>query len=81
MEVANEDGTTQIVTEPNEVFNRILKRNYAHFISQVTGTSFTTPPLSNWLGKCGETEMGKDILSGRDKPDLGSACAHFQKHK
>ena len=50
-----------------------MERNHAHF-SQATGTPFTTPPPSDWLGKCGETEIGKYILSGRDKPDLGPAC-------
>ena len=73
IEVQNEDGTTRIVTEPSEVFNLILKRNHAHF-SQATGTPSRTPPLSDWLGKCGETEMGQDILNGSDKADLGSAC-------
>ena len=62
-EVANEDSTTRIVTEPSEVLNLILKRDHAHF-SQTTGTPFTTPPLSTWLGKCGETEIGQDILNG-----------------
>ena len=73
IEVANEDGTTQIVTEPSEVFNLILKRNHAHF-SQATGTPLTTPPLSDWHGKCRETEIGPDILNGRDKPSLRPAC-------
>ena len=73
IEVANDDGTTRIVTEPNEVFDLILKRNHAHF-SQATGTPFTTAPLSEWLGRCGETEIGQDILHGRNKPDLGNAC-------
>jgi hypothetical protein len=72
VEVENEDGTTEIVTEPTEVFDLILKRNHKHF-SQATGTPFTTPPLSDWLGKCGETTIGQDILHGRNKPDLGSS--------
>jgi hypothetical protein len=72
VEVENEDGTTAIVTEPTEVFDLILKRNHRHF-SQATGTPFTTPPLSEWLGKCGETTIGQDILHGRNKPDLGSS--------
>ena len=55
-EVANDDGTTRIVTEPNEVLNLILKGNHAHF-SQATGTLFMIPPISTWLGKCGETEI------------------------
>ena len=73
IEIINDDGTIRTVTEPNEVFNLILKRNHAHF-SQATGTPFTTPPLSEWLGKCGETGIGQDILNGRDKPDLGPVC-------
>jgi hypothetical protein len=73
IEVANDDGTTRIVTEPTEVFNLILKRNHTHF-SQATGTPFTTPPLSTMLGMCGETDIGQDILHGQAKPDLGTAC-------
>ena len=57
-------------SEPNEVFSLILQRNHAHS-SQATGTPFTTPPLSDWLGKCSETEMDQDILNGQDKADLG----------
>ena len=64
IEGANEKRPTRIVTDPaNEVFNLILKRNHAHF-SQATGTPFTTPPLSNWLGKCSETDTGQAILNG-----------------
>ena len=73
-EVANDDGTTRIVTEPNEVLNLILKGNHAHF-SQATGTLFMIPPISTWLGKCGETEIWQDILlNARDKSDLDYVC-------
>jgi hypothetical protein len=73
IEVANKDGTTRIVSEPKQVNSLILKRNHAHF-SQATGTPFTKAPLSEWLGLCGETEIGCDILNGTSQPDLGRDC-------
>jgi hypothetical protein len=48
IEVADDEGTARIVTEPNEIFDLILKRNHAHF-SQASGIPFTKPPLSKRL--------------------------------
>jgi hypothetical protein len=48
IEVVGDEGTARIVTEPNEIFDLILKRNHAHF-SQASGIPFTKPPLSKRL--------------------------------
>jgi hypothetical protein len=75
IEVQDENGDTQMITDPEDMVDRILKRNQRHFF-QATDTPFTTEPLTELLGKCGETHTGKALTTGAEKPALG-ANAHF----
>jgi hypothetical protein len=77
IEVQEENGTTQIITDPTDMVERILKRNQRHF-SQATGTPFTTEPITDLLGKCGETHTGQALTTGNIKPDLGYAARFLE---
>jgi hypothetical protein len=68
-----------MITEPDDMVNRILQRNKRHF-SQAMGTPFTQAPLTTLLGTCGETRQGIELIQGNDQPQLG-ADAHFPKPK
>jgi hypothetical protein len=65
-----------MITEPDDMINRILQRNKRHF-SQATGTPFTQAPLP-----CSAPEKlaGIELIQGNDQPQPG-ADAHFPETK
>ena len=54
----------QTIEVPSEIVEHLQTRNKAHF-GQAQGTPFTTPPLANDLGFCGDKSGAEQILQGR----------------
>jgi hypothetical protein len=58
-----EDGTTECITEKEEIENKIIDRNISHF-SQADGSPFTISPLIDILGRYGTSDEAKQLLDG-----------------
>jgi hypothetical protein len=58
-----EDGTTECITEKEEMENKIIDRNISHF-SQADGSPFTVSPLIDLLGRYGTSEEARQLLDG-----------------
>jgi hypothetical protein len=78
IEVAGNEGTARILTEPKEIFDLFLKRNHAHF-SQATGTPFTRkPPSANGLEDAARHQLAK-TFSMDDTNLMSDLPVHFRR--
>jgi hypothetical protein len=62
------DGSTECITDKQEMYNRIVERNKAHF-GQADGTPFTVSPLTDILGRYGTTQEAEWLLDGKIRLD------------
>jgi hypothetical protein len=67
--VQNTDGTTTVIDEPNEMYDRIIARDLQHY-HQAEGTPCTQAPIREWLGTAGDTPICNSWLDGEDVPIL-----------
>ena len=74
---ANGTETFKDVSESEEMFARILERNFKNF-GQANETPFTETPFKDWLGNFGETETGQAILTGELRPALDTGFPETQ---
>jgi ribonuclease HI len=58
------DGTTECITDKQEMYERIVERNKVHF-GQADGTPFTVSPLTDILGRYGTTQEAEWLLDGK----------------
>jgi hypothetical protein len=71
------DGTTKVVNDPKEMYDRIIDRDITHY-GQAEGTPCTLSPVKEWLGTAGETDMCESWLQGASPPDIPNAFPETQ---
>jgi hypothetical protein len=71
------DGSTKIISDPDEMYNRIIDQDIQHY-GQAEGTPCTITPLKDWLGSTGDTAMCDSWLQGSALPTISQALPETQ---
>jgi hypothetical protein len=69
------DGSLEVISEPKEMYRRIIQRDRAHY-NQAEGTPCTKAPIKTWLGAAGKTPACDAWLHGRPVPVLPPDTFH-----
>ncbi len=65
IEIINDDGTTSLLEEPIQIFQKIIERDQRHY-SQAEGTPFTCEPLRSLFGLAADTPQAQQFLHHGD---------------
>jgi hypothetical protein len=71
--VEQPDKSIEIISDPDEMFRRIIQRDLFHY-NQAEGTPCTQSPIKEWLGVAGDTDICDSWLHGT-KPPIVPNCS------